>query len=92
MELEIKSAEIETRSIVRARDQRKFAFREQAGFVKLNDEVRKITVSLAEDQAPYPVGKYLVLLEGSAYVDRNGRLALGRLALKPLSAGMAAQR
>jgi len=84
MRLVIKDGEVTSRK--RVRDQKEFVFREQSGFVSLNDETRRVSLSLADDQAPYPVGSYEILLDGSAYVDRNGRLALGRLALKPVSA------
>jgi hypothetical protein len=82
--IKIKSAEVTVRDIKRARDQKQFKFREQEGFVTLGDETRRISLTLADDQAAYPMGEYEVLLDGSVYVDRNGRLALGRLALKPV--------
>ena len=86
MKILVKTAEVRTRAITRARDQKKFAFREQDAFVTLGEEVRLIALTLTEDQAAYPPGQYEVLLDGSVYVDRNNRLALGRLALKPLVA------
>lgn len=83
MQVTIKSADVDARTVKRARDGKAFTFREQKAFVSLGDEVRSVSLNLTEGQAAYPPGKYEVLLEGSVYVDRNGRLALGHLALRP---------
>lgn len=85
MKVRIKSAQVAERRISRKSDGREFVFREQQAVVAVGEEVRVIAVSLDADQAPYPPGEY-ELLDGSFYVDRNSRLQVGRLALKPLSA------
>jgi Helix-destabilising protein len=90
--IRIKSAQIQERQIKRKTDGKAFTFREQQGLVAMGEETRLIVVGLTDDQAAYPPGDY-ELLDGSFYVDRNGHLALGRLALKPLvSAGSPATR
>lgn len=87
MRVRVKSAQVQERRIKRKSDGREFLFREQPGLVSVGEETRIISVSLESDQAPYPVGEY-ELLDGSFYVDRNGRLQLGRLALKPVAASL----
>jgi hypothetical protein len=84
MQVLVKSAEVISRTIKRARDGKSFTFREQQALVSLGDETRSVALSLTDDQAPYPAGRYEIAFDGSVYVDRNGRLALGRVALKPL--------
>lgn len=84
MKIQILKAEHSERTVVRRRDSKSFTFREQSGVVDLpNGERRVIAVSLEEGQAPYPVGSY-TLLDTSFFVDRNSRLALGRVHLAPV--------
>lgn len=83
LKLKIASTEVKSRTVVRQRDRKEFTFREQSAQVSFpNGEVRVIAVSLEDGQAGYPVGEY-TLLPSSFYVDRNNRLALGRLHLAP---------
>jgi hypothetical protein len=85
MKLRVVEAKVMERNVVRKRDGKSFQFREQSAQVDLpNGERRVIAVSLEEGQAPYAPGVY-DLLDTSFFVDRNGRLALGRLHLVPES-------
>lgn len=85
MKIQVLKAEMQERTVTRKRDGKSFTFREQSAVVDLpNGERRVVAVSLEEGQAPYAVGVY-TLLDSSFFVDRNGRLALGRLHLAPLS-------
>lgn len=86
LKIRVVKAEFQTRNVVRKRDSKAFQFREQSAQVDLpNGERRVIAVSLEDGQAPYAPGEY-TLLESSFYVDRNGRLSLGRLHLAPAEA------
>lgn len=85
MKVRIVEAKVQERNVTRRRDQKSFTFREQSAQVDLpNGERRVIAVSLEEGQGPYAPGVY-ELLDASFYVDRNNRLALGRLHLAPES-------
>jgi len=86
MKIRVKSAEVATRSVKRKTDGREFKFREQDAFAAMGDEVRRFTLSLSDDQPAYPPGEYEVIFDQSVEVDRNGRLALKRLAIRPLVA------
>lgn len=88
MKIRVQSAQVVERTIKRQRDGKEFRFREQQGLVQVGLETRIVNVGLADDQAPYPSGEYM-LLDGSFFVDRNGRLQVGRLALQPVVAGAA---
>lgn len=90
MRVLVKSAQVTERRIKRKSDGREFVFREQQGIVRVGEETRVIGVNLESDQAAYPVGEY-ELMDGSFYVDRNGRLQLGRLALKSVVAAVQRQ-
>lgn len=84
LKLKITSTEIATRTVVRRRDQKSFTFREQSAAVSFpNGETRIVAVSLEEGQGAYSPGEY-TLLPTSFYVDRNNKLALGRLHLAPV--------
>lgn len=84
MKINVSSTEVKVRNVSRKRDGKAFTFREQSGTVDLpNGERRVIALSLEEGQAGYAPGVY-TLLDASFFVDRNGRLALGRLHLAPL--------
>lgn len=83
MKLKVVEAKVSERSVTRARDGKTFKFREQSALMDLpNGERRVIAVSLEEGQAPYPPGDY-DLMDSSFTVDRNGRLAIGRVHLAP---------
>lgn len=83
MKFKVVEAKVSERTVVRARDGKAFRFREQSALMDLpNGERRVIAVSLEEGQAPYPVGEYQ-LMDSSFTVDRNGRLAIGRVHLAP---------
>jgi hypothetical protein len=92
MKLKVVEAKVSERTVVRARDQRAFKFREQSALMDLpNGERRVIAVSLEEGQSPYPPGEYQ-LMDSSFTVDRNGRLAIGRVHLSPAVAGVEGRR
>lgn len=85
MKVRVVKAELSERTVTRRRDSKQFTFREQSAQVDLpNGERRVIALSLDEGQAPYAAGEYNIL-DASFYVDRNARLALGRLHLAPVS-------
>ena len=86
MQVKVLKAEMTERTVNRKRDGKSFTFREQSAQVSLqNGEVRNVALSLDEGQAPYAPGVYSIL-DTSFYVDRNNKLALGRLHLAPVSA------
>lgn len=84
MKLKITSAEVVHRNIHSKRLNKDFVFHEQSALTDLpNGERRQVVVSLEDGQGAYPVGEYTVL-DTSFYVDRNNKLALGRLHLAPV--------
>lgn len=84
MKIKITSAEVRERNIHSKRLGKDFKFREQSALTDLpNGERRQVVVSLDDGQGAYPVGEYTVL-DTSFYVDRNNKLALGRLHLAPV--------
>lgn len=86
MKIRVVKSEVAQRNVTRKRDGKAFAFREQSAQVDMpNGERRVIAVSLEDGQGPYPPGDY-TLMDSSFYVDRNGRLSLGRLHLAPVEA------
>jgi Helix-destabilising protein len=92
MKIRVTEAKSTERTVVRRRDGKLFTFREQSGLVELpNGERRVIALGLEEGQGPYPVGEYTVL-DSSMFVDRNNKLALGRLHLAPVVATVVENR
>lgn len=91
MRVRVKSAQVTERRINRKSDGKSFLFREQQGVVQVGEETRVISVGLADEQSPYAPGEY-ELTDGSFYVDRNGRLQLGRLSLKPVMASASSRQ
>ena len=84
IKVEIKNAEVVTRHPTNKRTGEVMTFREQTGWAHLGDDYpQKIQISLAPDQAPYPVGTY-VLGRGSFRVGAFDRLEVGRLELEPM--------
>lgn len=92
MKVRVMSPEIKERTIKRASDGKEFSFREQSALVDFpNGERRVIALSLEKGQAAYSPGEYNVL-DSSFTVDRNGKLAVDRLHLAPVSAVQEAGR
>lgn len=84
MKIKITSAEVRHRKVFSKKLNKEFEFHEQSALTDLpNGERRQVIVSLEADQAAYPVGEYNVL-DSSFFVDRNNKLALGRLHLAPV--------
>jgi hypothetical protein len=80
--VEIKSAEVLEKAI-RTKAGQDLQIREQIGWGDLGKPYpHEIRIPLEQGKAPYPVGKYLVDA-GCVYVDRYGKLSLGRLRLIP---------
>lgn len=85
MRVQILPGDVVQRTVTSRKSGQPTTFREQVGLVKLGKhEVREISVSLDRDQAAYLPGEYEVL-DGSFYVDQYKKLALGRLALRPVA-------
>jgi hypothetical protein len=80
LKIQIKDLKVEQRVGKSAASGKTFNFRTQTGFTQLNGEVRKVPVSLEEDQPAYEVGMY-TLGDGSFYFAQYGKLAIGRLEL-----------
>lgn len=85
LKIVIKSSEVHARKI--NSKGREIEFRDQDGFLHHNEEVRKIRVPLGRDQSPYAPGNYTVSAD-SFRVNDYGDLAVGRLVLSPLGAGV----
>lgn len=84
MKLKITSAEVAHRKVFSKRLNKEYEFHEQSGLMELaNGERRRVLVDLEAGQSAYPVGEYTVM-ETSFYVDRNNKLAIGRLHLAPV--------
>lgn len=79
--VDVKSANVLTKTVKRARDGKEFVIRYQDGFVSLGGEVRRIEVPVADDGIGYKIGRY-VIDERSLQVGRFGRLEVGRLILR----------
>ena len=81
--IEIKDAAVFTKSGT-GKNGREYNIREQHGFIKVGDEVRRISLSLDRDQAAYPAGTYTV--NSACAVGRYGDLLVPRsLALTPVA-------
>lgn len=88
MKIKVTEAKVTERTVVRRRDGKSFTFREQSAQADMaNGERRIVALGLEEGQAPYPVGEYTIL-DSSFFVDRNNKLALGRLHLAPAVASV----
>jgi hypothetical protein len=84
VEVEIKSQEISQKT-VHGKDGKVYVIREQHGWVNLGDEYpQKLKIPLEEGAGAYLPGQYLMSPK-CLYVDRFGRLSLGRLNLVPAS-------
>lgn len=88
----IKSDAVHTREIPARGDRAKITFREQkAAIEKGEDFPVPFNVQLADDQRPYPPGRYSLDL-ASLEVNEYGSLKMGRrVALVPLPAAVAAK-
>lgn len=94
IKIEIKDQTVETRS--GNRNGRDWTMRSQTAWAhthsrngNLNAYPERITITLEDGQAPYPVGNYQIA-PASLYVGDFGRLSLGRLVLLPIQAKVSA--
>lgn len=88
--IEVKSTEVTVKSGTSARTNKPYSIREQQGvYAFLHDRDGKqspyptrISVTLRDEQEPYPVGMYTLAPE-SLYADRFNQLSLGPV-LRPI--------
>lgn len=91
IQIEVKSTEVTTKSGTSAKSGKPYSIREQvAVYAFLHDREGKpnpyptrISISLRDDQEPYPVGLYTLAPE-SLYADRFSQLSLGPV-LRPIA-------
>lgn len=83
LKVRIVAAEVFSRRIKAKATGKEYLFRDQMAVAVIGSDSAPCKVALSDDQAGYAIGLYEVL-ETSFYVDRDGKLALGRLALRPL--------
>lgn len=57
---------------------RDWKIRSQNILIELNGEKRRIAMNLEDDQAPFPIGHYMIDPEKNLYFDRMGNLAVSR--------------
>lgn len=57
---------------------RDWKMRTQDAYLELNGEIRRVSISLSDDQAPFPIGNYYWDPEKSLYFDNRGNLAVSR--------------
>jgi hypothetical protein len=81
LKVRVVSGEVFSRKIHSQKHQKDFIFRDQMAVLE-GESPQPFKLSLAEDQAAYPPGEYEVL-PASFYVDRDNKLTVGKLALKP---------
>lgn len=92
--IEIQSAEVRVKSGTSARTGKPYSIREQEGYAhtfdrggKPNPYPVRFTVTLGDDQSPYPVGKYQLAPE-SIYTNRFNQLEISPV-LRPMGAALA---
>lgn len=93
--IEVTNREVHTRHIKSNRTGREFTFHEQEAFAFVHDRngdaskyPGRITLTLGDDQEPYEPGMYM-LAPQSLYVDRFGKLTIGRVQLVKTGASAA---
>ncbi|MDD4972595.1 MAG: single-stranded DNA-binding protein [Paludibacter sp.] len=72
LNLRISSTETSAKSGISNKSGKPYAFKQQTAFVEINDETRKIDVTLADGEPPYPVGKYTLDVLDYVVVGRFG--------------------
>jgi hypothetical protein len=78
--IEVKSAVVDQKTI-RGKDGKEFVIREQCGYVDLGKPYpQEIRIPVEQGKEAYPPGDY-VMDPHCFYVDRFGKLSLGRLRL-----------
>jgi hypothetical protein len=90
LKVEIKSTDIDSFSGISKKTGQPFAIRSQTAYAHTFDRngvqfpyPQQIKISLDDDQLPFAVGAYVVAPQ-CIYVDKFGKLALGRLSLTPV--------
>jgi len=98
IKIEVESTEIKTKSGQSAKTGKNYSIREQDAWAFLADPDGKpqkhpvaMKITLEDNQAPYPVGAY-VLQASSVYVADFGRLSIGRVRMNPIPAAAAPVR
>lgn len=97
IKIEVKSIEVTTKSGVSARNNKPYSIREQVAVYaflhdrdgKPNPYPTRISITLRDEQEPYPVGFYTLAPE-SLYADRFSQLSLGPV-LRPMAQTAAAK-
>jgi hypothetical protein len=84
LKIRIIAAEVFSRGITSKKTGTAYVFREQVGVLQVGGDSQPCKVSLRDDRPAYPVGLYEVA-DSSFYVDRDGKLAVGRLELRLLT-------
>jgi len=82
MKIEVRSSAVSTKSGT-GKNGKPYNIREQECRVEMNDEVRKVRLTLADDAQPYAPGVY-ALADSSFIVNQYGGLEIGRAALVPV--------
>ena len=90
IKIEVKSAEVTTKSGIAAKTGKPYSIREQEAWAFLCSVTgpqpypSRTVLNLEDDQPPYPPGQYTIDAS-SIYVGDFGSLRLGRLRLKALA-------
>lgn len=82
--IRILSGEVFSRKVHSNRTGKDYNFRDQMGVALCGGDSQPCKVSLRDDEPAYGPGLYEVLDE-SFYVDRDQKIALGRLRLRPVA-------
>lgn len=99
IKIEIASNAVETKSGISAKTSKAYSIRQQEGWATIyngqtgtvNPHPQKIVFTLEDNQAPYPVGQYL-LDPSSLYIGKFDALSVGRVKLiaRPAAAKVSA--
>ena len=83
IKIEVKSDHVETKTVRRKIDGKEYHICEQGGWIDLGKAYpQEVRIPIEEKQPPYPAGRY-VMDPTCVYVDRFGKLMIGRLRLLP---------
>ena len=87
MRVSILSAEVFSRRVKSKKTGQEYLFRDQMGVFVAHDGTRTpFTVALDEHAQAFAVGDYEIL-DTSFYIDRDNKLSVGKLQLRPLAKG-----
>lgn len=82
MKIIVESEIVSTRSGVSQRTNKPYTMREQKALLKGDRLAGEISLQLADDQSPYPVGEYDIDFERSVGLSRFGQLEIRAVVLK----------